>query len=258
MMFYSKFIKKILAGTLITACSLSCIPSKTILATSTNSISIPGIHSEYNAIPNQSILNDDIAQSIATPLAVTTGSVIDADAASDTALDTPEIPAAPVTKAALKISVQKKVSLYPNEKKKLKTKVKNNSTKVKYSFKSKKPSVVKINSKTGKMTAKKAGTTTIVTKISVNRKKYTRKTKVTVIDAYLSFTNATVMLNRGQSFQFKVKKHNIKKAVVWSVDNPNLASIDKKSGKLVGKSRGTVLVTATCGSLQKSMYVSIR
>ena len=228
MMFYSKFFKKILAETLITACSLSCIPSKPILATSANHISIPATYSDYNTVSVPSIQNVNITNSIATPLAVTTGSAIEADTENDISIDTPAIPAAPVTRAALKISVSKKVSLYPNEQKKLKIKIKNNFTKVKYSFKSKKPSVVKINSKTGKMTAKKAGTTTIVTKISVNRKKYTRRTKVTVIDAYLSFTIATVMLNRGQSFQFKVKKHNMKKAVAWSVDNPKLASINKQ------------------------------
>lgn len=233
-MFYSNF-KKILAGTLIAACTFSYIPSATTLAAS------------YN-IPTQSVSYDKSNSSMSTK---TTNSILAISAASGSALNTPATP------AALSISVSNKVSLYPNEKKNLNVKIKNNSTKAKISFTSKKPSIVKINKK-GKMTAKKAGKTTIVTKISVNGKKYKKKTKVTVINAYLAFTNATVMLNRGQTFQFKVKRYNIKKAVTWSVSNSSLASIGKKTGILRGKSRGSVLVTATCGSLQKSIYVSIR
>lgn len=232
-MFYSKF-KKILASTIITTLMISCIPCNTAAAFTTYSC-------DKNIIAYSTTNNNAVS--------TTTGSAIDTNPTSGSAIDTPATP------AALSISVPKKVSLYPNEKKKLKIKI--NSTKVKKTFKSKKPSIVKINSK-GKMTAKKAGTTTIVTKITVNGKKYTKKTKVTVIDAYLVFSQATVMLNRGQTFQFKVKRHKIKKAVTWSVNNPKVASIHKKTGKLYAKSRGSVLVTATCGSLQNSIYVSIR
>lgn len=239
-MFYSNF-KKIIAGTLITACTISYIPATTAFA----------VAPSYN-ITACSVSNNDMDAGTKNDTTVTTtGSATDAPATSGSSIDTP------VTPAALSVSVPKKVSLYPNEQKKLKVTVKNNSTKVKKNFKSKKPSIVKVNSN-GKMTAKKAGTTTIITKITVNGKKYTKKTKVTVINAYLVFTNATVMLNRGQTFQFKIKKYNIKKPVTWSVNNSKIATIGKKTGKLRGKSRGSVLVTATCGSLQKSIYVSIR
>lgn len=241
-MLYSKF-KKILAGSILAAFTITSIPTSTVSALaaySYNNNSAFSSTSDTTIIPN--IENNS---------KITTGSEIVSNTTSGSSIS------APATPAALSISVPKKVSLYPNQKKALKVTVKNNTTKVKKTFTSKKPSIVKINAN-GKMTAKKAGTTTIVTKITVNGKKYTKKTKVTVIDAYLTFTSATVLLSRGQTFQFKVKKHNIKKTVTWSVSNSKIASINKKTGKLRAKARGSVLVTATCGTLQNSVYLTIR
>lgn len=242
-MFYKKY-RKIIVALFIITFIFSSVPNNNI-----------STFLSVSNTPNNTVLCSSLRTESATSPAIDTntssGSAIDAQTTTNSSIETP------LTSSKLSILVPKKVSLYPNEKKKLRITVKNSSSKVKIRYESKKTSIVKINT-AGKMTAKKPGKTTIITIIKINGKKYTRKTKVTVINAYLTFTKATVLLGRGQTFQFKVKKYNIKKTVTWSVNNSRIASIGKKNGKLYGKSNGSVLVTATCGSLQSSIYVTIR
>ena len=258
-MFYFKF-KKLLAAAMVSVCTVAYIPNNTVTVLATYDKDMPTCSSANIDILPNTIVYSISGSSSAIDTNTTSGAAIDTNVTSGSSISTTPASGSsitPTTPAALSISVPKKASLYPNEKKLLKVTVKNNSTKVKKTFTSKKPSIVKINSN-GKMAAKKAGTTTIVTKISVNGKKYKKKTKVTVINAYLVFRQATVLMRPGQTYQFKIKRYNINKAVTWSVNNSKVASITKKTGKLHAKSRGSVLVTATCGSLQNSVYVSIR
>ncbi|WP_310604446.1 alpha-amylase family glycosyl hydrolase [Anaerosporobacter sp.] len=119
-----------------------------------------------------------------------------------------------------------------------------------------KSSVVTVNAK-GKLTAKKAGTATITTRYVQNGKVYVFLTKVTVKDPYIKITAAPTKLKVAKTYTCKAKAYGTTTAIVWSVSDTKIATIDKKTGKLKAKKAGKVVVTAKAGSVTKKFTVTI-
>lgn len=119
-----------------------------------------------------------------------------------------------------------------------------------------KKSVVSV-SKTGKLTAKKAGTATITTRYVQNGKVYVFLTKITVKKPYIKLSTVPSKLKISETFTCKAKAYGTKDAIVWSVSNSKIATIDKKTGKLKAKKAGKVVVTVKAGKITKKFTVTI-
>lgn len=117
-----------------------------------------------------------------------------------------------------------------------------------------KKSVVSV-SKTGKLTAKKAGTATITTRYVQNGKVYVFKTKVTVKKPYIKLDTVPKELKVSKSFTCKAKLYGTEDSIVWSVSDSKIATINKNTGKLTAKKAGKVVVTVKAGKVVKKFTV---
>lgn len=113
-------------------------------------------------------------------------------------------------------------------------------------------------SSAGTITAIKAGSAVITTKITINGSSVAFTTKVTVKDPYISFVQKTAAVYTGSSFDFNVKLYGIKAKITYSVSDTRLASINKKTGVLTAKKTGTVYVTAKAGSFTEKLKVTLK
>lgn len=153
-------------------------------------------------------------------------------------------------------SVVKSKTLYVKQNYNLQSTIKNLLHDDKVFYKSSNKSIATVNSK-GKITAKKAGTITITTKIVQNGKIYTYKTKVVVKKPYIKFTASKKTIKVGESFTFKAKVYGDSSSIKYSVSNKKIATIDKKTGKLKAKKAGEVVVTVKAGKITKKFTVTI-
>lgn len=117
-----------------------------------------------------------------------------------------------------------------------------------------KKSVVSV-SKTGKLTAKKAGTATITTRYVQNGKVYVFKTKVTVKKPYIKLDSVPNKLKISKSFTCKATAYGTKASIVWSVSDSKIATINKNTGKLTAKKAGKVVVTVKAGKVIKRFTI---
>jgi glycosidase len=119
-----------------------------------------------------------------------------------------------------------------------------------------KKSVVSV-SKTGELKAKKAGTAIITTRYVQNGKVYVFLTKITVKKPYIKLTAVPNQLKISKTYTCKAKAYGTEEAIVWSVSNTKIATIDKKTGKLKAKKAGKVVVTVKSGKITKKFTVII-
>lgn len=126
-------------------------------------------------------------------------------------------------------------------------------------FQSSDSSIASVSSD-GKITGNKKGEVTITTTISGKhvQKELTFVTKVTVKKPSIQIVASKKTVKVGKSITLKVKKNGTKEAVHWSVNKKSIATIGESNGKLKGKKAGKVKVTATCGSLKKSVTIKVK
>ncbi|WP_167958318.1 alpha-amylase family glycosyl hydrolase [Anaerosporobacter faecicola] len=149
-----------------------------------------------------------------------------------------------------------KKTLYTGSTYKIGTKVKNSLPGDAATYYTSKKSVVSV-SKSGKLTAKKAGTATITTRYVQNGKVYVFLTKVTVKKPYIKLTKVPTKLKVKESFTCKAKVYGAKDSLVWSVSDTKVASINKKTGKIKAKKAGKVVVTVKAGDITKKFTITI-
>lgn len=122
------------------------------------------------------------------------------------------------------------------------------------SWSSKKNSIASVN-QTGKVTAKKAGSTTITAK--ANGK--TLKCKVTVKNkkqaASISLNPTTASVYVGNSIKLTAAVTGKSKKVTWSSSDKSIATV--KNGKVTGKSYGTVTITAKANGKKATCTVNV-
>lgn len=148
-------------------------------------------------------------------------------------------------KKATKITLNKtKATLYLKQSTTLKVKsVKPGNATKNVTWKSSNPKVATVNSK-GKVTAKKAGKTTI-TAISKSNKKVKATCKVTVKNPTISFGSKTIIANRKQGVTLKPTVRGYSKKVTYSISRKDkkIATVSQK-GFVKFKKTGTVTVYA--------------
>ncbi len=110
----------------------------------------------------------------------------------------------------------------------------------------------------GKITAKKKGTATITTTVTLNNSSKTFTNKITVKNASIKLTKTKKSLKVGKSFTFKAKGAGCKN-IRWSISSGKKnASIKSTTGKLTAKKAGKVTVVAKSGKIKKSFTMTIK
>lgn len=129
------------------------------------------------------------------------------------------------------------------------------------SWSSSNPTVVKVNAKTGKITAgKKAGTAYVTVKmksgasakcqIKVQKKKVTTKS--------IKIAKKTVVLKKGKSYQITAEKNPLTSTdkITYKSSKKTIATVNSK-GKVVAKKKGTAYITVKSGKKKVNVKIVV-
>ena len=158
-------------------------------------------------------------------------------------------PAAPETPVERVSIDQNHLSLKPNEKSKFTATVLPAQANQAVTWSSDAPSIVSVDSKTGELTALKAGQATI-TAASVSNPDKTDRKIVTVIEVpitSLKINESILSLREGRSAQLTVQiapDNATNAAVKWTSDNENVISVTE-NGYLTAHNKGVATITVT-------------
>lgn len=126
------------------------------------------------------------------------------------------------------------------------------------SYKSSKPSVASV-SKTGKVTAKKAGSTKITATIKIGNTTKTVSKTIKVKKAYLKFSKKKTSLKVKKTYKYKVKAYGIKASSVrFKSSKSSVLKINKKTGKATAKKKGTAKITASYKKAKVTVKVKVK
>ena len=118
-------------------------------------------------------------------------------------------------------------------------------------------SVATVNS-SGKVTAKKAGKTTITASITLNGETIQLTKNITVKKAYLNFSKKKTSIKVGKSATFKVKGYGLKaNSIKWSSSKKSVLAV-KQNGKATAKKAGKATITAKYKSFKVSVKVTVK
>lgn len=122
----------------------------------------------------------------------------------------------------------------------------------KITFKSSNIKVASVNSKTGVVTAKKAGTVTI-TATAPGGAKGTCKVTVKGIPSKITLNKKSITLKKKKTFQIKVTipKGTVCSKFTYKSNKSKIAAVSK-TGKITAKKKGTAKVTVTAGNNKKA------
>lgn len=113
----------------------------------------------------------------------------------------------------------------------------------------------------GVVTAKKAGTAVITVKVTLtNGESASLQKQITVKKAYIKLKKAKYTVKKGKSVQLKATAFGSSKKVTFTIANKKGKKLAKvtKAGKLTGKAKGTVKVTAKSGKVKKTFKVKVK
>lgn len=129
---------------------------------------------------------------------------------------------------------------------------------VKFSkFKSDNTKIAKV-SKTGIVTPVSTGTTLITGVVTKNGIDYSITIKLNVKKPYVKFTTVSTTMKKGATQKIVAKAYGLTGSIKYSVNNSKIATINSKTGKLTAKKKGSVIVTAKCGSKIKRITIKIK
>lgn len=149
---------------------------------------------------------------------------------------------------------EEKVTIYLGEDA-YQIKLKSVSKDAKVTYESRNSKIAKVDKK-GKVTAKKAGDTTISIKVTQSKKTYKLSFAVTVNEPFIELTQSTNCLNVNESYNFKATVHGSDDDIEWSVSDSSVATIGS-NGVLKALTSGNVTVTATAGDIEQECEVTI-
>lgn len=162
----------------------------------------------------------------------------------------PKVKKIKLNKTKLELMVGKKTTLkYTLSPKGAKTKV---------SFKSSKTSVATVNSK-GKITAKKAGKTTITVKTSNGKKATCKVTVKAPAIKKIKLSKSSLNLEVGNKYQmaYTLSPKNASGAIKWKSSKTSVATVNSK-GVITAKKAGTAKITAYKGKIKAVCTVTVK
>lgn len=147
-------------------------------------------------------------------------------------------------------------TIYLGQKKRLNYNGINNT--VKFSkFESGNTKVAKV-SKTGIVIPVSTGTAFITGVITKNGIDYCITVRLDVKKPYVKFTTVFSTMKNGAKQKIVAKAYGLTGSIKYSVSNTKIATINSKTGTLTAKGKGTIIVTAKCGSTIKRITIKIK
>ena len=127
------------------------------------------------------------------------------------------------------------------------------------SWKSAKTSVVTVNSKTGKLTGKKAGTAKVTVTLKSGKKATVTVTVKKITTTKLKANRTAITLKKGKAFQLKVTvtPKNSQEKVTYKSSNTKIATVTSK-GKITAKKKGKAVITITSGKKKITCKVTVK
>ncbi|WP_167955287.1 Ig-like domain-containing protein [Anaerosporobacter faecicola] len=117
--------------------------------------------------------------------------------------------------------------------------------------------IVKVNKK-GVITPVRTGVAYITCTITKHDIPYEVTVSVKVVKPYIKFKTVSTTMKKGKSQTIIAKAYGLTGAITYRVNNTKIATINSKTGKLVAKKKGKVVVTATCGGVTKKITITIK
>ena len=126
------------------------------------------------------------------------------------------------------------------------------------SWKSLKTSVVTVNSRTGKLTGKKAGTAKVTVTLKSGKKATVIVTVKKITTTKLKANRKAITLKKGKTFQIKVTvtPKNSQEKVAYKSSNTKIAIVTGK-GKITAKKKGKAVITITSGKKKITCKVTV-
>jgi hypothetical protein len=129
---------------------------------------------------------------------------------------------------------------------------------VKFSkFESDNTKVAKV-SKAGIVTPVSTGTVYITGVATKNGIDYNITVKLKVKKPYIKFITVSTTMKKGETQKIVAKAYGLTDSIKYSVNNSKIATVNSKTGKLTAKKKGSVIVTAKCGSKVKKITIKIK
>jgi len=159
-----------------------------------------------------------------------------------------------VVKSVTKISISKTyMTMYVGDSKTLKASVEPSKATIKTLEWKSSDTDIAIVDDNGVVTALKAGTVTITAKAQDNSGKQAVCTvtvyeKVPATSVTLQDKKLTMVKGESKSVNYVLNPTNSTDGVKWSTDNPSVATVDKKTGRITAKGIGTAYITAMTDS----------
>ena len=127
------------------------------------------------------------------------------------------------------------------------------------SWKSAKTSVVTVNSRTGKLTGKKAGTAKVTVTLKSGKKATVTVTVKKITTKKLKANRTAITLKKGKTFQLKVTvaPKNSQEKVTYKSSNTKIATVSSK-GKITAKKKGKAVITITSGKKKITCKVNVK
>ena len=139
----------------------------------------------------------------------------------------------------------------------LKEAVEQDSSILKITYQSSNPKIATVNA-SGKITAKKAGKTTITTQVTINGVQRKFKTTITVKKAYIKLIKSTNTLKTGSTFTYKAIGYGVKtEDILFYTSKKSIVVINKTTGKAKARTKGTDYVIAKAGKVIAKMKVKV-
>lgn len=112
-------------------------------------------------------------------------------------------------------------------------------------------------SSSGLITAKKSGTTTLTILLRKDGYEVYKNVRIMVKNATLSILAPSKTIAKGKTISLGTKLNGVEGTVKWKSSNKKVATISK-AGKLKGKKKGSAKITASIGTLKKTMTVKVK
>ena len=127
------------------------------------------------------------------------------------------------------------------------------------SWKSLKTSVVTVNSRTGKLTGKKAGTAKVTVTLKSGKKATVIVTVKKITTTKLKANRKAITLKKGETFQIKVTvtPKNSQEKVTYKSSNTKIVTVSRK-GKITAKKKGKAVITITSGKKKITCKVTVK
>ncbi|MCR4717419.1 MAG: Ig-like domain-containing protein [Lachnospiraceae bacterium] len=127
-----------------------------------------------------------------------------------------------------------------------------------YYFKSDNKSIATVTKYKGKITAKGIGECTITAVVDTGVRVYKLPCTVVVYKPKVKITTKPSYIKVGQKYKFKAYKKGLSKNIQWTSSNKTVATINKSSGRAIGRKKGTTTITAKIGSYKSTYKLTVK